>query len=61
MIVRIVQPLGPVTIVTLAWAGGTLTARSPGISALQAGQTATVALDPDYVMLFDRETGLLLD
>jgi multiple sugar transport system ATP-binding protein len=61
VIVRVVQPLGPVTIVTLAWAGGTLTARSPGISALEAGQAVTVGLDPEHVMLFDRETGLLLD
>jgi ABC-type sugar transport system ATPase subunit len=59
--VRVVQPLGPVTIVTLAWEGGSLTGRAPGIATLEAGQSVTLSLDPEHVMLFDRESGLLLD
>jgi len=58
--VRVVQPLGPVTIVTLGWDGGTITARLPGIKRLEAGQTASLELDPAGILLFDRESGRLL-
>jgi multiple sugar transport system ATP-binding protein len=61
VVVRVVQPLGPVTIVTLGWPGGSLTARSPGITSLAGGQAVTASLDPEHVMLFDRASGLLLD
>jgi ABC-type sugar transport system ATPase subunit len=59
--VRVVQPLGPVTIVTLDWPDGRLTARLPGISRLEAGQDTTVALDPEHILIFDRQSGRLLD
>jgi multiple sugar transport system ATP-binding protein len=55
--VRVVQPLGPMTYVTLGWEGGSLTARLPGMSDHVAGQQAPVSLDPDHLMLFDRESG----
>jgi ABC-type sugar transport system ATPase subunit len=59
--VRVVQPLGPVTILTLAWPGGSLTARLPGITRLETGQLVSMHLDPEHILLFDRGTGLLLD
>jgi ABC-type sugar transport system ATPase subunit len=59
--IRVVQPLGPVTILTLTWPGGSLTARLPGITRLQPGQSVSLALDPEHILVFDRETGMLLD
>jgi len=58
--VRVVQPLGPMTYVTVAWDGGLLTARLPGISRLEAGQTVSVGLAPEHLLLFERESGLLI-
>jgi ABC-type sugar transport system ATPase subunit len=55
--VRIVQPLGPMTYVTLGWEGGSLTARLPGMSGHEPGQPVRVSLAPEHLMLFDRETG----
>jgi ABC-type sugar transport system ATPase subunit len=55
--VRVAQPLGPVTYVTVAWAGGELTARVPGMTTHQAGSTTTVRLDPDRLLFFDRVSG----
>jgi ABC-type sugar transport system ATPase subunit len=59
--VRVVQPLGPMTYVTVAWDGGSLTARLPGISRLEAGQTVSVSLDPEHLLLFRREDGSLIE
>ena len=55
--VRVVQPLGPMTYVTVGWEGGSLTARLPGITDHEAGQPALVSLAPEHLMLFDRESG----
>jgi multiple sugar transport system ATP-binding protein len=57
-IIRVVQPLGPMTYLTLAWAGGTLTARVPGMTRHVPGQEVRVELDPEHLLFFDRETGL---
>ncbi len=59
--VQLTQPLGPSTHVTVNWAGGTLTARLPGIAAFQPGQPVGVNLDPAGLLLFDSETGQRLD
>jgi ABC-type sugar transport system ATPase subunit len=59
--VRVVQPLGPMTYVTVAWDGGTLTARLPGISRHEAGQSVSVRLAPEHLLVFQRDSGLLLD
>ena len=59
--VRVVQPLGPMTYVTVVWEGGALTARLPGISRHQAGDVVSIQLAPEYLLLFDRESGLLID
>jgi ABC-type sugar transport system ATPase subunit len=55
--VRIVQPLGPMTHLTLAWDEGSLTARLPGMTRHQAGQPALASLEPEHILLFDRTTG----
>ena len=55
--VRVVQPLGPVTYVTVGWAGGELTARLPGMTDHQPGQATTVRLDPGHLLFFDRASG----
>jgi multiple sugar transport system ATP-binding protein len=57
LVVRVVQPLGPMTYVTVAWEGGSLTARLPGMTGHEAGSAALVSLAPEHLMLFDRETG----
>ena len=44
--VRVVQPLGPMTYVTVGWEGGSLTARLPGMTGHEAGQPALVSLAP---------------
>jgi ABC-type sugar transport system ATPase subunit len=59
--VRVVQPLGPVTYVTVSWEGGEVTARVPGMAALRAGEATTVELDRDHLLFFDRESGLRID
>ncbi len=55
--VRVVQPLGPMTYVTLGWDSGSLTARLPGMTRHEAGQTLPVSLAAEHLLLFDRESG----
>jgi multiple sugar transport system ATP-binding protein len=55
--VQVVQPLGPSTVVTAAWEGGTLTARVPGIAAYAPGEQVALRLDPAGLLFFDRTTG----
>jgi ABC-type sugar transport system ATPase subunit len=55
--VRIVQPLGPMTHVTLGWEEGSLTARLPGMTRHQAGEPALASLEPEHILLFDRASG----
>jgi ABC-type sugar transport system ATPase subunit len=59
--VRVAQPIGPFTLVTVGWDGGTLTSRVPGIAHLQPGNTAYVGLDPSGLLFFDRESGQRID
>ncbi len=58
-IVRIVQPIGPETHVTIGWDNSveTLTARVPGIAKMHPGDKVHVSLDPDGLQFFDRGTG----
>ena len=60
-VIRNAQPLGPATIVTLDWAGGSLFARLNGIARLQAGATASVQIDSRHLMFFDRDSGRRID
>ena len=55
--VRLTQPIGPATLVTLDWDDGTLNARLPGLLKIALGTNVFVEFDSDAVMLFDRSTG----
>ena len=56
--VLVVQPLGPSTVVTAGWAGGSLTARVPGIAGHLPGERVGLRLDPAGLLFFDRMTGM---
>ena len=56
-LVRVVQPLGPMTYVTVGWDAGSLTARLPGMTQHEAGQEVMVSLAAEHLLLFERETG----
>jgi multiple sugar transport system ATP-binding protein len=56
-IVRLVQPVGPATHVTLDWEGGALVASVPGFVHLAAGSPVKAALDPAHLLVFDHDTG----
>jgi ABC-type sugar transport system ATPase subunit len=54
--VRLVQPVGPATHVTLDWEGGALTASLPGFVRLGVGSAVKVEIDPRHLLIFDRQT-----
>jgi len=56
-IVRLVQPVGPATHVTLDWEGGSLTASVPGFVRLDHGSAVKAEIDPAHLLVFDRNTG----
>ncbi|RUX01243.1 ATP-binding cassette domain-containing protein [Mesorhizobium sp. M8A.F.Ca.ET.059.01.1.1] len=58
--VRLVQPVGPTTHVTVDWEGGTLVASIPGFVRLSPGAPIHAEIDPDHLLVFDRESGGLL-
>ncbi len=58
--VRIAQPSGPSTIVTLDWPGGSVHARLGGISRLRAGARVHALIDARHLMFFDRAGGKLI-
>jgi ABC-type sugar transport system ATPase subunit len=55
-VVRLVQPIGPFTYVTVGWDGGTATSRVNGVSNLRAKDTTCVSFDPNGILFFDRES-----
>jgi multiple sugar transport system ATP-binding protein len=57
MTTHVIQPLGPMTYVTVGWEGGTLTSRVQGISHVRPGEVVHVTLSPEGLLFFDRETG----
>jgi len=59
--VRLVQPVGPFTYVTVAWQGGSVTARVNGVSHLQPRETVKVEFDSDGLLFFDRQTERRVD
>ena len=59
--VRVVQPLGPMSHVTVGWDGGRLTARVPGMAHHRPGETVGLTLDPAHLLLFDRASGRRID
>ncbi len=58
--VRLVQPVGPTTHVTLDWEGGALTASLPGFMRLDIGSTVKAEFDSAHLLVFDRKTGMRL-
>jgi len=56
--VRLAQPVGPATFVTLSWEGGELTARVPGMATFAAGSAVHFQVDrEDHLMFFDDHQG----
>ncbi len=55
--VRIAQPLGPATVVTLDLGGISLFARLNGIVRLKPGEAVQAGIDHRHLMFFDRESG----
>jgi multiple sugar transport system ATP-binding protein len=53
--VRLVQPVGPFTYVTVGWQGGSVTARVNGISHLKPRDPVRVEFMPESLLFFDRE------
>jgi ABC-type sugar transport system ATPase subunit len=54
--VRLVQPVGPFTYVTVDWSGGSVTARVNGVSHLKVRENLQVEFDPNGLLFFNRET-----
>lgn len=54
----VIQPVGPITYVTVAWDGGRLTSAVQGMSRLRPGDVVHVSFVPEGVLFFDRETEL---
>ena len=59
--VRLVQPVGPFTYVTVEWQGGSVTARVNGVSHLKPRENIQVEINPEGVLFFDRETEKRID
>jgi multiple sugar transport system ATP-binding protein len=59
--VEIVQPVGPSTFVTLAWNGGKLTARVPGMVGYRRGDAVQFSVETRHLMYFNQETGQRVD
>jgi ABC-type sugar transport system ATPase subunit len=55
-VVRLVQPIGPFTYVTVEWEGGVATSRVNGVSNLHAKDPICVSFDPGGMLFFDRKT-----
>ena len=55
--VRLVQPVGPSTFVTVGWEGGTLIARAPGIVRLRPGDPIHFSIAPEQLLFFDAASG----
>ena len=58
--VQVVQPMGPSTVVTTTWNGGSLTARAPGMADIPPGTRVGLRLDPARLLFFERATGRLV-
>lgn len=55
-VVRLVQPVGPFTYVTVDWQGGSVTARVNGVSHLRPKDHINVRIEPTGLLFFDHET-----
>ncbi len=59
--VRLVQPVGPFTYVTVDWQGGSVTARVNGVSHLKVKEALHVEFNPEGLIFFDRASEKRLD
>lgn len=59
-VVRLVQPVGPFTYVTVDWNGGSATARISGISSLRPKDSIRVDFNATGLLFFDRRSEKLL-
>jgi len=59
--VRLVQPVGPFTYVTVEWQGGTVTARVSGVSHLQPKEKVHVKFAEEGLLFFNRENKKRID
>jgi len=59
--VRLVQPVGPFTYVTVGWQGGNVTARVNGVAHIQPKQYVKVKFEQEGLLFFDREAEQRID
>jgi multiple sugar transport system ATP-binding protein len=55
--VRLVQPVGPATHVTLDWEGRVFVASLPGFIRLAVGCVVRAVMEPQHLLVFDQESG----
>lgn len=60
-VVRLVQPVGPFTYVTVGWDGGSINARVNGVAHLKPKETIKVDINPNGLLFFDRNSEKRLD
>ena len=60
-VIRLVQPVGPFTYVTVEWNGGSVTARVNGVSHLKPKENIKVDINPNGLLFFDRNSEKRLD
>jgi ABC-type sugar transport system ATPase subunit len=58
--IRLVQPVGPFTYVTVEWDGGSVTARVNGVAHLKPKENIKVDINPEGLLFFDRSTEELI-
>lgn len=59
--IRLVQPVGPFTYVTVDWGAGSVTARVNGVAHLKPKENIKVDIDPDRLLFFDQTTEKRID
>lgn len=60
-VVRLVQPVGPFTYVTVDWQGGSVTARVNGVAHLKPKENIKVDINPEGLLFFDRDSEKRID
>ncbi|HSO12720.1 MAG TPA: ABC transporter ATP-binding protein [Anaerolineales bacterium] len=59
--IRLVQPVGPFTYVTVDWHGGSVTARVNGVAHLKPKENIKVDINPEGLLFFDKNTEKRID
>jgi ABC-type sugar transport system ATPase subunit len=60
-VVRLVQPVGPFTYVTVDWDGGSVTARVNGVAHLRPKENIKVDINSEGLLFFDKTTEKRID